>query len=95
MYQNGNIKRILRVDEVDYVGFADLRKYQDAIVGYGGKIVENYKYGICIGISLPDSIVGYLPNRFDQNIACEYKSHAYSVINEGRAIRIQEVPRVF
>ena len=78
---NKKISKILQDEFVNYIGFADLRTYQEEVINFGGKIVQEYKYGISIGIVLPNAIVNYLPNRFDQNIACEYKTHAYNVIN--------------
>lgn len=82
MNLNSKITKLLENELVDYVGFADLSTYQEEIKIFGGKIVEDYKYGISIGIALPNSIVDHLPNRFDQNIACEYKTHAYNIIND-------------
>jgi epoxyqueuosine reductase QueG len=82
MNLNARITKLLKNEFVDYIGFADLRLYQKEVFKFGGKIVEDYKFGISIGIVLPKSIVDYLPNRFDQNIACEYKTHAYSIIND-------------
>ena len=82
MNVNTKIQRLLKPDCVDYIGYADLANYQKEIVEFGGDIVKNYKYGISIGIVLPNSIVDFLPNRFDENIACEYKNHSYNIINQ-------------
>jgi epoxyqueuosine reductase len=82
MWHNAAIRRFLRRECVDYVGFADLSEYGQEFSVFGGKIVEGYPYGISIGIALPDSIVDHLTNRFDNNVACEYKSHAYSVVTD-------------
>lgn len=82
MNLNSALTKVLHNECVDYIGFADLSTYQEEMMRFGGKIVRNYKYGISIGIVLPNTIVDYLPNRFDQNIACEYKTHAYNVIND-------------
>lgn len=82
MILNNTIKMLLKSDVVDYIGFACLKNYQEEISKYGGSIVKDYKYGISIGIVLPNSIVDFLPNRFDQNIACEYKFHAYNVVSQ-------------
>ncbi len=82
MNLNSKITKILKAEFVECIGFADLSAYQDEIVKFGGNIVRGYKYGISIGIVLPDTIVDFLSDRFDQNVACEYKIHAYDVIND-------------
>lgn len=82
MNLNTDIKEFLKHDAIDYIGFADLGNYQTELIRFGGNIVKGYPYGISIGIALPDSIVDHLPDRFDPNVACEYKTHCYTVINE-------------
>jgi epoxyqueuosine reductase len=79
---NEAIRQVLEPDCIDYLGYADLTKYQNQIAESGGDIVRNYKYGISIGIVLPDSIVDFLPQRFDNNVASAYKNHAYTIINQ-------------
>jgi epoxyqueuosine reductase len=82
MRLNDRIARILRNEYVDYTGFADLSSCADQLADFGGEIVRGYKTGISIGIALPDSIVDHLENRYDINIACEYKTHSYNVMND-------------
>lgn len=82
MSYNKEIESILSDEFIDRIGFADLSNYQDDLILFGGEIVKDYKYGISIGIVLPDSIVDLLPNRFDQNVACEYKTHCYIILNQ-------------
>jgi epoxyqueuosine reductase len=78
---NDEINDFLKNEAVDYIGYADLEQYEDALVKYGGNIVKGYRIGISIGIVLPDSIVDHLPDRNDPNVSCEYKCHCYDVIN--------------
>ena len=81
MFLNGKVAKILKNYFVDYVGFADLRKYGDELEKFGGPIVRGYKSGISIGIVIPDSIVDHLPRRADVNVACEYRTHGYDMLN--------------
>jgi len=67
---------------IDYVGFADLRSYQAELIKVGGHIVSGYPSGISLGIVISDSIVDYLLERADVNVACEYRTHGYDVLNE-------------
>ncbi len=78
---NKKIQKILQTQFIDYFGVADLTDYQAEIESFGGKIVKGFKYGISIGIVLPKTIVDFLPGRNDKDIACEYKTHAYEIIN--------------
>ena len=78
---NDKIRKILKGYQIDYLGFADLSKYQNEIYESGGNIVKGYPCGISIGIVLPDSIVDFLPQRRDMDIAGEYRIHAYETIN--------------
>lgn len=82
MNLNAAITKILKKEMVDLVGFADLAAYEGELTRFGGKIVEGYRYGISIGIAMPRSIVDHLNRRFDPNVACEYKTHAYGVLND-------------
>jgi epoxyqueuosine reductase len=82
MYLNSIIKTYLKSYSIDYLGFADLIPYQNEIIKSGGDIVSGYPVGISIGIALLNSIVDHLANRKDQNVACEYRVHAYDVINQ-------------
>jgi epoxyqueuosine reductase QueG len=77
-----SVFQLLRNEYVDYIGFADLTKYEKKLAHFGGEIVKGYKYGISIGIALPNSIVDFLSNRNDSNIASEYKIHCYNSIND-------------
>ncbi|MBN1779727.1 epoxyqueuosine reductase [bacterium] len=79
---NESIIQIFRNEFVDYFGFADLYRYQAELVKSGGKIVSGYPRGISIGIALPDVIVDFMPDREDPNVACEYKTHCYDIMNE-------------
>ena len=67
---------------IDYMGIADIAGYETELVKYGGDIVKGYKYGISIGIKLPDPIVDNLENRFDRNVASLYYTHSYHYIND-------------
>ncbi len=78
---NYKIKSILKPYFVDYIGFADLKNYQSELIKFGGNIVKGYINGISLGIVIPDSIVDYLPERDDINVACEYRIHGYDVLN--------------
>jgi epoxyqueuosine reductase len=82
MYLNSSIRKYLKSYSINYLGFADLIPYQDEITRSGGDIVSGYPVGISIGIALLNSIVDHLPNRKNQNVACEYRIHAYDVINQ-------------
>jgi epoxyqueuosine reductase len=78
---NSRIQSIAESHYMDYVGFADLRTYEQELVDSGGIIVKGYPSGISLGLVLPDAIVDYLPEREDNNIACEYRVHGYDVFN--------------
>ncbi len=91
MYYNDKIRMILETEMVDYVGFADLSGYSDDLARFGGKIVTGFRNGISIGIRLPDTIVDLLPDRVDPNVACEYKTHAYGIINQRLDIAASKV----
>ena len=82
MKMNYKIRKILKPQYVDYIGFADIRSYKKELIEYGGSIVENYDSAISIGIAIPDSIVDFLPYRSDNNVSCEYKIHGYDVLNQ-------------
>lgn len=82
MYLNRKITGLMKSYFVDYIGFADLKSYQNELVKFGGDIVKGYNSGISIGIAIPDSIVDFLPQRSDQNVSCEYKTHGYDVLNQ-------------
>jgi epoxyqueuosine reductase len=79
---NNQIIKILKPYYIDYVGFADLSKYESDLIRFGGSIVKGYKQGISLGIVIPNSIVDHLPERDDPNISCEYKTHGYDILNE-------------
>jgi epoxyqueuosine reductase len=82
MFMNDEILSFLAGEALDLVGFARLDAYENDLVRTGGNIVRGYGYGISLGIVLPDSIVDHLPDRADPNVACEYRHHCYTVINE-------------
>jgi epoxyqueuosine reductase len=75
------IKKLLKPYCLDYIGFANLRAYQDELTRFGGNIVKGYNCGISLGIVIPDSIVDLLPERADVNAACEYRTHGYDILN--------------
>lgn len=79
---NDEIKAIIEPYCVDYTGFADLRNYKEELTRYGGRITENYPNGISLGLVIPASMVNYLPDQSDINIACEYRIHGYDVLNQ-------------
>jgi epoxyqueuosine reductase len=78
---NRSIERTVRRQEISFVGFADLSKYENELIAFGGPIVKGYPYGISIGIALPNDIVDGLSNRDNPNNASLYHFHAYEVIN--------------
>jgi epoxyqueuosine reductase QueG len=82
MELNNQIAELLTPHYIDYLGFADLGPYQGELTQAGGPIVDGYQSGISIGIALPNSIVDHLPQRHDINVSCEYRLHAYDIINE-------------
>ena len=82
MNLNKKITNLLKPYFVDYIGFANLKSYQNELTEFGGNIVKGYNSGISIGIVIPDSIVDFLPERADKNVACEYKIHGYDVLNQ-------------
>jgi epoxyqueuosine reductase len=88
---NNQIKKLLDTHYVSHVGFADLRKYEPDLVRFGGNLVKGYRYGISIGIAIPDSIVDHLPERDDVNISCAYRLHGYEIINNRLNLIASEV----
>lgn len=82
MEMNKKLKKIINDSYVDLLGIADIRKYEDELISYGGEIVKGYNFGISMGIALPDSIVDGLKNRFDKNISSLYYTHSYNIIND-------------
>jgi epoxyqueuosine reductase len=82
MNLNKKITGILKSYYVDYIGFADLRRYKNELTRFGGEIVRGYDNGVSIGIVIPDSIVDFLPGRSDPNISCEYNTHGYEVLSQ-------------
>lgn len=81
MSLNRKIAKLLKSHYVDYIGFANLETYENDLVKNGGNIVKGYKSGISIGIVIPDSIADFLPERADTNVSCEYRIHAYDILN--------------
>lgn len=78
---NNNIKTILKTYYVDYIGFANIAPYEEELVKSGGPIVKGYTGAISLCLLIPDSIVDYLPERSDVNVACEYRIQGYEVLN--------------
>jgi epoxyqueuosine reductase len=78
---NSAIKEVLKPYYADYIGFADLGPYEKELTAFGGNIVRGYKSGISLGMLIPDSIADFLPERADNNVACEYRIHGYDVLN--------------
>jgi epoxyqueuosine reductase len=81
MNLNNNIKTILKPYYVDYIGFANIAPYEEEVVHFGGPVVKGYPGAISFGLVIPDSIVDYLPERADVNVACEYRIQGYEVLN--------------
>lgn len=81
MSLNKTITKFLKSQFVDYIGFADLESYKNDLTNFGGDIVKDYKNGISFGIAIPDSITDFLPRRDNDNIACEYRTHGYEILN--------------
>jgi epoxyqueuosine reductase QueG len=78
---NRSIEKIVKNQEINVVGFADLSAYENDLTAFGGNIVRGYPYGISIGIALPNNIVDGLSERNNPNNASLYHFHAYEVIN--------------
>jgi epoxyqueuosine reductase len=78
---NNSIKMLLKPYYVDYVGFANISPYEAELVKFGGNIVKGYAGAISLGLVIPDSIVDFLPERADVNVACEYRIQGYDVLN--------------
>ncbi len=78
---NVGLKSLLKQHYVDYLGFADLRRYGPELANFGGSIAERYASGISIGLAIPDAIVDHLPERANANVAAEYRIHGYDVLN--------------
>jgi epoxyqueuosine reductase len=79
---NEKIKDLLNNFQIDYFGVADISKYENELIKFGGEIVKGYKFAISIGIVLPDPIVNGLENRFDKNNSSLYFTHSYHLIND-------------
>jgi len=73
---------VTRTNACDFLGVADLAPAQEFIVEQGGDAVAGYPKAISIGIALPGAIVDQLPNRAQQVVAVNYRSHAYDIINQ-------------
>ncbi|MBP7737645.1 MAG: epoxyqueuosine reductase [Spirochaetes bacterium] len=82
MALNKKIIRLLAPHQVDYIGFADIRPYEDELARQGGSIVAGYGSAVSIGMAIPDSIADFLPQRDDVNVSCQYRTHGYDVLNE-------------
>jgi epoxyqueuosine reductase QueG len=76
------LKTIAKKYYLDYIGFADLRNYQEELTVYGGGITENYPSGISLGLVIPDSMLNYISGRSKTNIPCEYGVHSYKILNQ-------------
>jgi epoxyqueuosine reductase len=76
------LQKIIDDYNIDLVGIADIREYENELISYGGEIVKGYNFGISVGIVLPDSIVDGLKNRMDKNISSLYYTHSYNIIND-------------
>ncbi|OHD29218.1 MAG: 4Fe-4S ferredoxin [Spirochaetes bacterium GWD1_27_9] len=82
MILNNELKNITNNFQVDYFGVADISNYENDLAKFGGEIVKGYKFGISIGIVLPNTIVDSLKNRFDKNVSSLYFTHSYHIIND-------------
>ncbi len=81
MELNDRIRDLLQGEFVGLVGFADLSAYQDELAR-GGPIARGYRRAVSIGVPLPSSLVDFLPQAEDPNVACAYKTHGYHVVND-------------
>lgn len=82
MFMNNKVLKLIKNFQISLFGVSNLEQYQNALSKFGGDIVKNYKFGISIGISLPNSIVNGLKNRFDLNNSSLYYYHSYQLIND-------------
>lgn len=94
MYLNSIIENIVKAHNADFLGFANLEERQTEVNQLGSGIVSGYKYGISIGIGIPDSIVDHLPGRHDMDVAGEYRLFGYTVLNERLNMIASEVASV-
>ena len=78
----------------DFLGVADLATAQDFIAEQGGESVAGYPKAISIGIALPRAVVDQLPNRAEQAVAVNYRSHAYDIINQRLNVVASQVASV-
>jgi epoxyqueuosine reductase len=78
---NNSIKTLLKPYYLDSLGFANIAHYEEELVKFGGNIVKGYAGAISLGLVIPDSIVDFLPERADVNVACEYRIQGYDVLN--------------
>ena len=76
------ISALVNSSNCDFRGVADLAVAQDFIREQGGDVVAGFPKAISIGIALPRAIVDQLPNRADQAVAINYRSHAYEIVNQ-------------
>jgi epoxyqueuosine reductase QueG len=82
MNLNAEINSLLKSLYVDYIGFADLSRYQKELKEYGGEVIAGYRKGISIGLNIPDAIVDHLTHRADNNVACLYRTQGYEILNQ-------------
>ncbi len=65
----------------DFFGVADISPAEDFIRDQGGEEVASYPKAVSIGITLMDTIIDQLPNRFEKSVAVNYLHHTYDIIN--------------
>ncbi|OAA90567.1 4Fe-4S double cluster binding domain-containing protein [Clostridium ljungdahlii] len=75
-----NIQKILNNFMIDYYGVADISKYENELVKYGGSLVKGYPRAISLGIVFPSTIVDHLNDDSNNITKLEYEN-CYKTIN--------------
>ncbi len=78
------LKKIMQLAEahaVDCIGVAPLAKYREELRPFCGKVIEDFPRALSIGIALQGTIVDLLGDRDCYENVLQYKTHAYTVIN--------------
>lgn len=83
-----NVSQLLKNEYVDYIGFANLGKYEEKLARYGGEIVRGYRFGISVGIALPDSTSNSCRAEAMQTLPANTRSTAIAVITVSMTGRI-------
>jgi len=88
------IASLVTSSSCDFLGVADLAIAREAVRDQGGDAVAGFPKAISIGIILPHTIVDQLPNRSNRAVAVNYRSHAYSIINQRLDVVASQVASV-